>query len=197
MLDTDRPRTRQLVWLSTLAVSVLGGLVAFILLWQHTKLEPPIVHLARASAEEPSSDLAPDRTVSASTPEDPAAMTTPPLGSDEATDEAAPSAHAKVGIYAFPAPGTKRIKVGIVVPEDVALPPGYMRHYQSTDNGKMLRPILMLHPDYQPLDAQGRPLPIPADRIVPPEMAPPGLGSEQLEIPADAYADPAKERAGQ
>ncbi len=121
-------------------------------------------------------------------------MTTPAPAPN--ADEA-PSAHPKVGIYAFPAPGTKRIKVGIVVPEDVPLPPGYVRHYQSTDNGKMLRPILMFHPDYAPVDAQGKPLPIPEDRIVPPEMAPPGLGLEQLEVPADAYADPAKERAGQ
>jgi hypothetical protein len=186
MLDTDRPRTRQLIWLSTLAVSVLGGLLAFILLWQRTKPQP-----SRAtSTETRQPDWLQSRTVAP--PPDNAVTTPVPPPSN--TEEAA---QAKVGIYAFPAPGTKRIKVGIVVPEDVPLPPGYVRHYQSTDNGKLLRPILMFHPDFNPVDAQGKPLPIPADRIVPPEMAPPGVSGEQLEIPADAYADPAKERAGQ
>jgi len=103
--------------------------------------------------------------------------------------------HSREGIGAFPPPGTKRIKVGIVVPQDFPLPTGYMRHYQTTDKGEMLRPILMFHPDYKPVDAQGNPFPIPESRIVPPEMAPPGMPIERLEVPADAYADPEKERA--
>lgn len=92
-------------------------------------------------------------------------------------------------IGGFPAPGTKRIKRGIVVPEDFKLPPGYVRHYQSTDKGRMLEAILMFHPDYQPLDAQGKPLALPPDRVVPPSMAPPGLPLEMLNVPKDAYAE--------
>jgi hypothetical protein len=93
------------------------------------------------------------------------------------------------GIGSFPAPGTKRIKSGIVVPEDFPLPPGYVRHFQTTDRGQMLQGILMFHPDYQPLDADGKPIPIPADRVVPEELAPPGLKVEYLDVPDDAYAN--------
>jgi hypothetical protein len=93
------------------------------------------------------------------------------------------------GIGAFPAPGTKRIKSGIVVPEDFPLPPGYVRHFQATDKGQMLQPILMFHPDHQPLDEAGRPIPMPADRVVPEDLAPPGLAVEYLNVPDDAYAD--------
>ncbi|WP_437759728.1 hypothetical protein [Sorangium sp. So ce1389] len=119
----------------------------------------------------------------------PAAL--PPLEPAEATIEAeAPVAPAPEGIAAFPAPGTKRIKAGLVVPDDFPLPEGYVRHYQATDNGRMLQAILMFHPDHAPLDAQGNPVPLPSDRVVPPEMAPPGLPLERLEIPEDAYADP-------
>ncbi|MCK6589133.1 MAG: hypothetical protein L6Q76_16295 [Polyangiaceae bacterium] len=95
----------------------------------------------------------------------------------------------RTGIGAFPAPGTKRIKSGIVVPDDFQLPPGYVRHFQATDKGQMLQPILMFHPDYQPLDEAGKPIPIPPDRVVPEELAPPGLAVEYLAVPADAYAD--------
>lgn len=97
---------------------------------------------------------------------------------------------AREGIYAFPAPGTKRIKVGIVVPDDFELPPGYVRHYQATDKGEMLPAILMFHPLTPPLDARGDPVEVPADRIVPADMAPPGLPVEMLRVPDDAYADP-------
>lgn len=99
------------------------------------------------------------------------------------------------GIYAFPPPGTKRIKEGIVVPDGFPLPPGYMRHYQTTDKGEMLQAILMFHPDFQPVDASGNPVTVPENRVVPPEMAPAGLAIEALVVPADAYADPERERA--
>ncbi|XXY48936.1 hypothetical protein WME91_53915 [Sorangium sp. So ce269] len=118
----------------------------------------------------------------------PAAL--PPLEPAEATIEAeAPVEQAPQGIAAFPAPGTKRIKAGLVVPDDFPLPEGYVRHYQATDNGRMLQAILMFHPDLAPLDAQGNPVPLPSDRVVPPELAPPGLPLELLEVPEDAYAD--------
>jgi hypothetical protein len=95
----------------------------------------------------------------------------------------------KTGIAAFPAPGTKRIKPGLKVPEDFPLPPGYMRHYQATDKGLMLEPILVYHPDYELVDANGHVIPLPPDRVVPPDQAPEGLPVETLDVPTDAYAD--------
>ena len=56
------------------------------------------------------------------------------------------------GIGLFPPPGTDPIKVGIVVPDDFELPEGYLRHYQVTDDGQELEPILLFHPDYELLD---------------------------------------------
>lgn len=88
----------------------------------------------------------------------------------------------KSGLALF-VPGTKPIKRGIVVPEGFELPPGYMRHYQTTDDGEMLEPILMFHPDYQPLDANGEPVPLGDNRVVPPELAPPGLPIQYLDVP--------------
>jgi hypothetical protein len=58
-----------------------------------------------------------------------------------------------------------------------------VRHFQVTDDGKQLRPILMYRPDFTPVDAAGKPLPVPADRVVPPENAPPGMPVEMLELP--------------
>lgn len=87
------------------------------------------------------------------------------------------------GIALFPPPGTDPPKAGIVVPEDFALPPGYVRHYQVTDDGKDLPAILMFHPDYAPVGADGQPLPVPDDRVVPPHMAPAGLAIHMLEVP--------------
>jgi hypothetical protein len=87
----------------------------------------------------------------------------------------------KAGLAVFPPPGTKPVKRGIVVPEDYELPEGYVRHYQTTDDGRRLPPILMFHPDYGGVDRDGKPLALPEDRIVPPEMAPPGLPVRMLD----------------
>jgi len=86
------------------------------------------------------------------------------------------------GTNVFPPPGTKSIKRGIVVPDDFELPPGYVRHYQTTDDGRRLPAILLFHPDYRPRDANGKPIPLPKDRVVPPEMAPPGLPIRMLDV---------------
>ncbi len=64
-----------------------------------------------------------------------------------------------------------------------------MRHYQATDKGQMLEPILLYHPDYELVDADGHVIPLPPDRVVPPDRAPEGLPIETLDIPTDAYAD--------
>ncbi|MBZ4417496.1 hypothetical protein [Myxococcus sp. RHSTA-1-4] len=85
-------------------------------------------------------------------------------------------------------PGTKPLKRGIVVPEDFPLPPGFVRHYQSTDNGERVAAILMFHPDYAPKDESGQPIPLPENRVVPAEMAPPGLPIEMLQLPEGAEA---------
>lgn len=87
------------------------------------------------------------------------------------------------GIAAFNPPGTRPPLLGLVVPEDYPLPPGYVRHHQVTDAGEPLEPILMYAPDAQLQDAAGNPVPIPEDRVVPPERAPPGLPIRQVELP--------------
>ena len=98
-----------------------------------------------------------------------------------AQDPTPPSGGAEgIGLYR---PGTKPIKQGIVVPENFELPPGYVRHYQATDNGERVKPILMFHPDYKPTDSNGRPVELPSNRVVPPELAPPGMPIEILDVP--------------
>lgn len=81
----------------------------------------------------------------------------------------------RTGIGAFPPPGTSPPLEGLAVPEDFVLPEGYVRHHQTSDDGKPIEPILMFSPDIALHDAQGRPVAIPANRVVPPELAPPGL----------------------
>ena len=75
------------------------------------------------------------------------------------------------------------------MPEEFELPEGYVRHYQTTDDGKQLPAILMFHPDYQFVDEHGAPVAVPDDHIVPPSMAPPGLRPEMLDVPAPGGAD--------
>jgi hypothetical protein len=87
------------------------------------------------------------------------------------------------GLGAFNPPGTSPPLVGLAVPEDFPLPEGYVRHYQATDDGQRIEPILMFSPDYEFLDASGKPIPIPANRVVPPEYAPRGLPVRRIEIP--------------
>jgi hypothetical protein len=103
--------------------------------------------------------------------------------------EAAAAASGKrEGLAAFPPPGTNPIKLGIVVPDDYQLPDGYMRHYQTTDDGRRLEPILMFSPDYEFVDAQGNPVQLPPDGVVPIEMAPPDLKPlRMLEMPEHPY----------
>jgi hypothetical protein len=87
------------------------------------------------------------------------------------------------GVHAFPPPGSKPIRVGIVVPEGAVLPPGYLRHHQTTDDGDEVPPILVYDPTNPPRDADGRPIALPPDLIVPPERAPPGIPAVLLDPP--------------
>jgi len=87
------------------------------------------------------------------------------------------------GIAAFPPPGTDPPKAGLIVPDDWVLPEGYVRHYQTTDDGEALPPILMFHPDYAFTAEDGTPVALPPDRVVPPDLAPPGFPVQMLEPP--------------
>jgi hypothetical protein len=87
------------------------------------------------------------------------------------------------GIGAFNPPGTSPPLVGLAVPVDFPLPEGYVRHHQATDDGQTIEAILMFSPDFDFFDASGRPIAIPENRVVPPEMAPPGLPIRTIRIP--------------
>lgn len=87
------------------------------------------------------------------------------------------------GLGAFQPPGTRPPLLGLAVPPDFELPPGYVRHHQATDDGQRIEAILMFAPDAVLRDAQGQPVPLPADRVVPPELAPPGLPLRRITVP--------------
>lgn len=98
------------------------------------------------------------------------------------------------GLGAFQPPGTSPPLVGLAVPEDFPLPEGYVRHYQATDDGQRIEPILMFSPDFDFRDASGRPIPLPDNLVVPPHLAPPGLPLRPIEIPPPS--DPHGPRRG-
>jgi hypothetical protein len=81
----------------------------------------------------------------------------------------------RTGIGAFNPPGTSPPLEGLAVPADFALPPGYVRHHQVTDEGEIIEAILMFSPDLVLRDARGQPIPLPENLVVPPGLAPPGL----------------------
>ena len=68
---------------------------------------------------------------------------------------------------------------------DYELPEGYVRHYQTTDDGKRLEAILMFSPDYDFVDEHGNTVQVPDDGIVPPDMAPADIPLRRLEVPVD------------
>ena len=91
------------------------------------------------------------------------------------------------GLAAFSPPGTRPPLMGLAVPEDFQLPPGYVRHYQATDDGQRIEPILMYSPHVAVVaDASGRPISVPDDRVVPPEAAPAGLPIRRIVVPPPA-----------
>jgi hypothetical protein len=97
--------------------------------------------------------------------------------------EALHHAGIRSGIGAFNPPGTSPPLDGLVVPEDYDLPEGFVRHHQVTDEGEPLEPILLFSPDYEFFDAAGRPIPIPENRVVPPEHAPPDMPIPPVQPP--------------
>lgn len=88
------------------------------------------------------------------------------------------------GLGAFSPPGTRPPLIGLAVPEGFPLPEGFVRHYQATDDGQRIEPILMFAPNPSVPDAGGRSIVLPADRVVPPELAPAGLPIRRIELPA-------------
>ena len=98
--------------------------------------------------------------------------------------EALQHAGVRTGIGAFNPPGTSPPLSGLAVPEDFELPPGYARHHQSTDQGVAIEPILVFSPGFTLQDAQGNPVAMPANGVVPPELAPPGLPLRRVRIPS-------------
>jgi len=200
---------RASVWLLALAM-LLVGVSVFVIFrpavegYLSAGPQPPPSSVAaapRAAAAPMDTRLRPapaSRVVPPPVPAAQAAAVAPPAGQGDeprvpapkgavaaaaAAPEEAQAEEEQGGIGVFPPPGTKPIKQGIVVPEGFELPPGYVRHYQATDDGKMLPAILMFHPDYQPMDARGNPIPVPENRVVPPELAPPGMPVQMLDVP--------------
>lgn len=88
----------------------------------------------------------------------------------------------RTGLGAFNPPGTSPPLEGLAVPDDFKLPDGYVRHHQVSDEGVPIEPILMFSPDFVLHDAKGRPIVIPANRVVPPELAPPGLPLRRVRV---------------
>lgn len=198
--------TRRVVWLTLLAMGTVilavGGALLGMRVTAASRTIPPAPQRADVAAASPDirhpfvvpppregSGARADATASPPrTPPARAVRRPPPRASAPPAKEDAPftigDPKEQTGMKLFPPMGTKPIKRGIIVPDDFELPPGYVRHFQSTDDGERLPAILMFSPDYDWVDAQGRPLELPPDRVVPPEMAPPGLPIQLLEPPA-------------
>lgn len=87
------------------------------------------------------------------------------------------------GFAAFPPPGSRPPRAGVVVPPEYDLPEGFARHYQTTDDGRRLDPILVVAPGYEIVDDAGEPVDLTDDRVVPPEYAPSDLPVRMLEVP--------------
>jgi hypothetical protein len=194
-----------------IALLVLAGGIAY---WVASPEEP-----ARAAYSSPTPAAMPDAAPAAgSAPAEPAAtsesasaMKQPEANTQEQPGDLTPDLRAylnpgenptmtevldrlhRAGVYtgigAFSPPGTKPTLIGLAVPEDFALPDGYVRHHQTTDDGQPIEPILMYAPDRQVFDTAGQPIAVPQNRVVPPELAPPGLPHRRIAIPAPIEAD--------
>lgn len=110
-----------------------------------------------------------------------------PRGAKPTMNEVIDRLHAagiETGLAAFNPPGTRPPMVGLAVPEDFVLPDGYVRHHQATDDGQRIEAVLMFAPDRPIFDANHQPITVPANRVVPPELAPAGLPIRRIVIPA-------------
>lgn len=180
----ERPTVGALAWVALGVAAVLLGVSAWIALAPSGEPydERPESHSSSSQPPSEGRRGSPSRRFPWSVGRRGGEPRPPPSAAEPAADAS--------GLALFPPPGTDPPKRGIVVPDDFELPPGYVRHYQATDSGERLPAILMFHPDYRPVDADGVPLPLPPDRIVPPELAPLGLPVRMLEMPAEAPEAP-------
>ena len=145
---------------------------------------PPAPPLAMPAPQIPGAPGESDRASSPSRAQDEAVPDDPEPSDATASDvEGDPRERTPSGIALFPPRGTDPVRTGVVVPDSFDLPEGFMRHYQVTDDGQELPPILVVHPDFELLDAQGQPVDRPEGGVVPPELAPPGLPIETLVVP--------------
>ncbi|MFK3651448.1 hypothetical protein ACI2IY_23895 [Lysobacter enzymogenes] len=96
--------------------------------------------------------------------------------------QALQQAGVRTGLGAFNPPGTSPPLLGLAVPDGYPLPAGYVRHHQVTDEGVPIEPVLMFAPGFVLRDARGRPVAMPEDRIVTPELAPPGMPQRPIRI---------------
>lgn len=169
--------TGQGSWLIWLALGFTAGCVALcVWLLRPGDPEPPPPPEVPVRTRPPAPSAPPPRAAPAplAAAEPPPPEPTPPAEEDAGV----PSE----GVHLY-RPGTKPLKQGLLVPEDFELPPGYVRHYQSTDDGQPVKAILMFHPDYKPTDSSGNPVELPSNRVVPLELAPPDMPLEVLELP--------------
>jgi hypothetical protein len=145
------------------------------------------VRRPRLSPTTPAQVPAPDFTTPSTDPDDIASYFRPGDAEPTMTEliDALRESGVREGIAAFNPPGTSPLRSGLAVPPDFELPSGYVRHHQVTDQGVDVEPILMFAPDVQLLDEHGRAIAMPEDRIVPPELAPPGLPIRSVELPPE------------
>ncbi len=174
------------------ALAAIAGLIIVSLFFRDSGQEPPEPAPALVSADptepaatsgQPTRRAQTEEAAELPAPDDAVPAPPPP-------ETAARSSDTPTGIHAFPPLGTRPKLTGIVVPDDFELPPGYVRHYQTTDDGQRLAPILMFDPINPPLDPFGEPIDVPADRIVPPELAPDDMPIDMLELPEQPEPDP-------
>jgi hypothetical protein len=190
---------RRGVWLIVLAMAsvALAAVLALRLLLPRAEPTPPANTTAAAVAQAAQAPAPPARAASrrarpvrrsAPSPAPPPAEGEIPPEAPELPQLPEEPVAGPSGIALYPPMGSDPPKRGILVPEDFELPEGYVRHYQASDEGEGLPAILMFHPDYEWLDENGEPLPLPADRVVPPELAPDGMPIHLLELPASGSA---------
>ncbi len=189
-------RRRRLILLAHLALAVLSLAAGLALLWP-----------AELALDVPPAPSAPQRAAGRSAAASAASAAAPhpwllvgasgPAVSDDLAEHVQPGtaptmqevierlhkAGVRTGLGAFQPPGTRPPIVGLAVPEDYVLPDGYVRHHQATDDGQRVEAILMFAPDRPVYDAAGRPMAVPADRVVTPALAPPGFPIRFVVIP--------------
>src|SRR4051812_14091787 len=165
---------------------LLAGIFALVLWLQYAPVEP-----LPPPPQPPETAPRPAAVDARRPPAPPVPALPPPTGTTQQPPPPPPPTNeGPSGIALFPPPGTKRLKRGIIVPEGYELPPGYVRHYQSTDDGQRLPAILMFHPLHIPRGLDGQPIPIPPDRIVPPELAPKGMPIQMMVPPGETPGPP-------